>query len=374
MTNSYDLLFRPFTFPVSGIEITNRILMSPMTTWSGNLDGTISDDEIRYYRRRSNGPGAVITACAYVHPQGQGFAGQIGAHSDAMLSSLTHLAATVKKGGAKAILQLYHGGRMCPGALLPDKQPVSASNIPPPFGDTTIPRPLTEGEIAATVSAYGTAAERAIKAGFDGVEIHGANGYLVQQFFSPHANRRTDGWGGTMEGRLRFPLAVADAVTAAAAKAGRPFIVGYRLSPEEIENPGITMEETLQLAAALARCRLDYLHTSTLNFWAGSLRDQSDKRLRAVLIHELVGDRLPVIAVGSIRTADDAVSVLRTGVPLLALGRELIMEPEWIQKIRVGKTHEIRTVLSLTAREELDIPELLWATMLGRKGWFPVAE
>ena len=374
MNNSYSPLFQAFEFPVSGIQIFNRILMSPMTTWSGNNDGTVSEAEIAYYKRRAHGVGAVVTACAFVHPHGQGFAGQIGVHGDTMLPSLSRIAAVVKEGGTKAILQLYHGGRMCPPALLPDGQALSASNIPAAFGDAVLPRPMTEAEILETIAAYGNAARRAAKAGFDGVEIHGANGYLVQQFFSPHANRRNDQWGGSMEGRLRFPLAVVDAVVSAASSAGRPFIVGYRLSPEEIENPGITMEDTLQLADVLAGCALDYIHTSTLDFWAGSLRDPEDKRLRAQMIYEHIGKRKPVIGVGSVRTPEDALRALESGVPLLAMGRELLMEPDWVEKVQSGRESLIRTTLSLNSREELAIPEGLWKMMLGRKGWLPIAE
>jgi 2,4-dienoyl-CoA reductase-like NADH-dependent reductase (Old Yellow Enzyme family) len=374
MNKSFSPLFQSFEFPVSGIQISNRILMSPMTTWSGNNDGTVSEAEIAYYKRRAHGVGAVVTACAFVLPQGRGFAGQIGVHSDAMLPSLSRIAVAVKEGGSKAILQLYHGGRMCPPALLPDGQALSASNIPVAFGDAVPPCPMTESEILETIAAYGNAARRAAKAGFDGVEIHGANGYLVQQFFSPHANRRSDQWGGSMEGRLRFPLAVVEAVVSAAAKTGRPFIVGYRLSPEEIENPGITMDDTLQLSDALAECKLDYIHISTLNFWAGSLRDTEDKRLRALMIYEHIGKRKPVIGVGSVRTPDDALRLLESGVPLIAMGRELLMEPDWVEKIQSGRESSIRTTLSLNAREELAIPEGLWKMMLGRKGWLPVEE
>jgi 2,4-dienoyl-CoA reductase-like NADH-dependent reductase (Old Yellow Enzyme family) len=233
---------------------------------------------------------------------------------------------------------------------------------------------MTEAEILETITAYGDAARRAARAGFDGVEIHGANGYLVQQFFSPHANRRSDHWGGSIESRLRFPLAVVEAVVSAAADAGRPFIVGYRLSPEEIENPGITMDDTLQLANALAGCALDYIHTSTVNFWAGSLRENEDKRLRAPMIYEHIGKRKPVIGVGSVRTPEDALRLLACGVPLLAIGRELLMEPDWVEKIQSGRESSIRTMLSLNAREELAIPEGLWKMMLGRKGWLPVEE
>jgi 2,4-dienoyl-CoA reductase-like NADH-dependent reductase (Old Yellow Enzyme family) len=373
MNSTFEPLFQPFTFPVSGVRISNRVLMSPMTTWSGNADGTVSDAEIAYYARRSRGVGAVITACAYVMPQGQGFAGQIGIHDDRMIPSLKKIADTIHEGGTKAIIQIYHGGRMSPSVLLPDKQPVSASNIPAAYGNAPVPREMTSEEIDQTIRAFGQAAQRAITAGFDGVEIHGANTYLIQQFFSPHANRRTDRWGGSLEKRMTFPLAVVDEVIGVIQKhLNRPVVVGYRLSPEEAENPGITMEETLQLAGALAAKKLDYLHVSTMDFWQGSMRDTSNKRPRAALVIESLGGRIPVIGVGSIHTPNDALRILETGIPLIALGRELLMEPDWVLKVQDGQEDRIRTTLPKDGQRELVLPDGLWQAIMSRKGWLPV--
>jgi 2,4-dienoyl-CoA reductase-like NADH-dependent reductase (Old Yellow Enzyme family) len=373
MNSKYEPLFQSFTFSWSRMTIRNRLLMAPMTTWSGNLDGTVSDAEIAHYQKRSQGIGAVLTAAAYVMPQGQGFAGQIGAHSEEMIPSLKRMATTIQAQGAKALLQIHHGGRMSPPEILPDKQPVSASAVAALHGGSTTPRELKEEEILQIIQAFGQATRRAIEAGFDGVEIHGANTYLLQQFFSPHANRRNDKWGGSLGKRMTFPLAVTDEVINTVIKhAKRPFMVGYRLSPEEIENPGITMEDTLQLVDTLATKQLDYLHISTMNFWGGSLRDDQDKRPRVVLIHERVGKQIPIIGVGSIHTPDEALQAFQTGIPLLALGRELLMEPDWVQKVQNGQEDQIRTTLSKAAQQELVLPDGLWQVLMASKGWLPV--
>lgn len=349
--------------------------MAPMTTWSGNADGTVSDAEIAYYQKRSQGLGIIMTAAAYVMPQGQGFAGQIGAHTEEMMPSLIRMVKTIQAQGAKAILQIYHGGRMSPPDVLPDKQPVSASAIPAVHGNTTVPRALTEEEITQTIKAFGYATRRAIAAGFDGVEIHGANTYLIQQFFSPHANRRDDRWGGSVEKRMTFPLAVTDEVIDTVTRyAESPFIVGYRFSPEEIENPGITMTDTLQLVETLATRKLDYLHVSTMNFWGGSLRDETDKKSRTVIIHERIGNRIPIMGVGAVHTPEEALQMLETGVPLVAIGRELLMEPDWVQKIQEGREDQIRTTLPKGAQQELVIPEGMWKVITGMKGWLPVVD
>lgn len=376
MNPKYASLWEPFRLPVSGIELKNRIMMAPMTTWSGNLDGTVSDAEIDYYRKRSGGVGVVATACAFIMPEGKGFSGQIGVHSDEMLPSLKRMVETIQNEGAKAILQIYHGGRMCPPNEVPGGQTLSASAIASEREGSAVPRAMTEEEILATIKAYGNATHLAIMAGFDGVEIHGANTYLIQQFFSPHSNRRTDTWGGTLEKRMKFPLAVVDEVLQNVKQyAKSPFAVGYRLSPEEMEEPGITMEDTLQLVDALAKKPLDYLHISTMNLWDGSMRDASDKRSRTLLIQERVGNKIPVIGVGSLHTPDDVLKVVEdANLPLVALGRELLMEPEWVQKAQNGSANKIRTTLSVHDQNELVIPDNLWHGLISRKGWLPVVD
>ncbi|WP_409305058.1 NADH-dependent flavin oxidoreductase [Peribacillus sp. SCS-155] len=371
---TYNTFFEPFTFR-SGMEIKNRILMAPMTNSSSNDNGEVTDEELEYYRVRSGGAGAVITACTYVTRDGKGFPGEFGADTDELIPSLRRLADTIKGEGAKAILQIFHGGRMCPPELLPDKQPISASAIPAEREGAAVPREMTEEEIENVIQAFGETTRRAIEAGYDGVEIHGANTYLIQQFFSPHSNRRTDKWGGSLEKRLTFPLAVVDAVKKAVSEHAKgPFIVGYRLSPEERENPGITMEDTLYLADALAEQDLDYIHISTQDFWAGSMRDQDDKKSRPLMVHERVGDRVPVIGVGSLHTPEDVTNAMDAGVPLVALGRELIMEPKWVEKVQNGEQDQIRVTLSKKDQQELVIPDPLWNMIIGVPGWFPVVD
>lgn len=372
MIQPFQNLLSTFTFPVSGIEVTNRIVLAPMTTFSGNNDGTTNDAEVAYYQKRNESAGLLITACAYVEKQGKGFHGQIGADADELIPSLKRIAEALKEHGGKAVLQIYHGGRMSPPEELPDGQTVSASAVPAERLGAPIPREMTQQEIENTIQAFGEATRRAIEAGFDGVEIHGANTYLLQQFFSPHSNRRSDRWGGNVIQRMTFPLAVVDAVKQAAALAGRPFIVGYRISPEEVENPGITMEDTLQFVEALSTKKLDYLHISVMDFWAGSIRDKEDTTCRAQLIAAKVGHLVPIIGVGGIRTTADAEKVLETGIQFVAMGRELLMEPAWLKKVKENSVDQIETELDVNAQDYLKIPTPLWQGLLSRTGWIPL--
>lgn len=349
-------------------------MLAPMTNFASANNGEVTQDELEYYRERSKGVGAVVTAVANVTAGGKGFPGEIGIDRDELVGGLSKLANTIKGEGAKAIIQMFHAGRMAPPNLLPDNQPVSASAVAPEREGAVTPRALTEEEIQSIIQAFGDATRRAIRSGFDGVEIHGANTYLIQQFFSPHSNRRDDQWGGSREKRMRFPIAVIKEVLKAAEEADDSFIVGYRISPEERENPGITMDDTLAFVKELAKQNLDYLHISVQDFFAGSMRDESDKQSRVQLIQDMVGEAIPVVGVGSLHTPDDVERAMEGSVPFIALGRELIVEPQWMEKVENGRESEIRTELYINDREKLVVPESLWKAIVNSPGWFPVRE
>lgn len=377
MNPKYEPLFRSLTFKC-GAELDNRLVMAPMTHFASEEDGTASDAELRHYARRSNGLGMIITACAYITPNGKGFAGEPAADRDETVSSLRKVAAAIRQNGTKAVLQLNHGGRRCDPNMVPEADVVGPSPIPYARQDRMeppVPREMSADEVQETVNAFGEATRRAIEAGFDGVELHGANGYLLQQFFSPHSNRRSDEWGGTVRDRMRFPLAVVEQVLKVRERyADKPFILGYRFSPEEPETPGITMDDTLLLADELADTNLDYLHVSLGDFWSNPKRGAKgySERSRLELVKKQVGDRIPVIGVGSIFTADDALDAYCTGIDLVALGRVLIMEPDWVEKVLQGNENRLSTALDPSHKEELIVPEPLWNEIMSTPNWFPI--
>lgn len=373
MNQTYQPLFQPLRLR-SGVELKNRVVMAPMTNFSSNDDGTVTDAEVAYYSRRSHGVSMVVTACTNVTENGKGFPGEFAAHTDDMIPSLRKLAEAIRGQGAKAVLQVFHGGRQCPPNLV-DGDVVSASAVAAEQDGAVVPRALEENEIHEIIRAFGETTRRAIEAGYDGVEIHGANGYLIQQFFSPHSNRRTDAWGGTLEKRMAFPLAIVDEIQRVVAeKADRPFLIGYRFSPEEATEPGITMSDTFALIDALADKGLDYLHVSLQDFWSNPRRGAGEEKTRMAWIQERVGDKVPVIGVGSIHTPQEAVQALATGVAMIALGREIIMEPDWVEKIGAGREAEIATTLTAQDQTRLVVPDPLWQAIIHTPGWFPVVE
>jgi 2,4-dienoyl-CoA reductase-like NADH-dependent reductase (Old Yellow Enzyme family) len=256
-------LLEPFSLGY-GVMLRNRIVMAPMTTWAGNDDGTVSDEEEAYYRLRVKDVGLVITGCSHVQENGIGFTGEFAAYDDKFIPSLKRLAAAAKSGGAPAILQIFHAGVKTRPDLVSDI--VAASAVPGdvrPSAPSVTPRALADEEVEDVVHAFGEATRRAIEAGFDGIELHGAHGFLLQNFLSPHFNRRTDRWGGSLESRMRFPLAVVEAVRKTIADhATRPFVLGYRITLDEPHEDGLRIAESLALVDRLTDGRIDYLHVS----------------------------------------------------------------------------------------------------------------
>lgn len=363
---------QPLTLP-NGMTLKNRIAMAPMTTYSSEVNGDVSEQELTYYARRAkSGIGTVITACAYVQPQGAGFVWSIGAESDDRIESLTKLASAIKDNGATAILQIFHAGRQSNSKVLHGGTPVSASDVAFPREGSETPRALTADEVEETIKAFGEATRRAIEAGFDGVEIHGANTYLIHQFFSPHSNRREDKWG---QNRSAFPLAVvAEVKKVVAEHAKTPFVIGYRFSPEENYQPGFTIEEKLELLDTLADQNLDYLHVSLQQFFDTSYEDASGKS-RIERIHDVINGRTPLMGVGSINTKEDLDRADASGfAELYAVGRPLITDPDWFQKIADHNGEGLRTEIDPDNQAALDIPDPLWEKIMNVKGWFPVKE
>ncbi|MFC4810148.1 NADH-dependent flavin oxidoreductase [Paenibacillus sp. GCM10023250] len=374
MNATHQAIFAPFRLP-SGVQLHNRIIMAPMTLTASGIHGEVTDDELLYYRARANGLGAVITSGSFVSQHGKVAQHGFGIDHDALIPGLRKLSAAIQENGTRAIVQLYHGGRKANPHLVPDGRVIGASAIAGEWDSAVVPHEMTEHEIEQAIDAFAEATRRAIEAGFDGVEIHGANGFLVQNFFSPHANRRTDRWGGTLEKRMAFPLEVIQRVNDTVAQhAAAPFAVGYRLAPEENEHPGITMDDTLQFVDVLTEQSLDYLHVSVDRFWAGPRHDASTATSRVVMIQQRAGSRIPVIGVGGLLTPEDVGKALATGVPLAALGHAIIMNPDWAHLVRSGREHELKTTISRSAQKALAIPDNLWAAIQRRPGWFPFVD
>lgn len=395
-------VFEPYTLN-NGVTVDNRLVVAPMTHWASDAQGHLTDVERGFISGRAAGYGMFITAATLVAPEGKAFAGEPSAMSDADLDSLRQTADIIRRQGAKAILQIHHGGKLAVPELLGGRDRIAPSSSEETGEVTNGPvRSMTTDEIRSTIAAYAHAAELAIEAGFDGVEIHGANGYLIQQFFSGHSNRRNDEWGGSLEGRMRFPLAVVDAVIQARERMQRPdFIIGYRLSPEEPEEMGLTMQDTFALTDALTARPLQYLHVSLHNFFAHARRGADTTRLRLQLLHDRINGKLPLIGVGGLLTADDIARAWDTSsAEFIALGRAVLLNPADTQGadskddtagtqtdslpaaqhpglpalLRSGDFDRIETVLDPARPDHYRFPDFLWNLNLSGLDFLPAVK
>lgn len=373
LMSSYNELFQPLDLP-NGVHLSNRIAIAPMTTWSGNLNGTVSDQELAYYKRRAALASLFVSACIAVSPTGLAFDHQFIAFDDAVLPRLKKLAEAMKSGGSKAILQIQHGGSEADKNLVIFDQTVSASAVPSFSKPEEVPVALSEEQIETIIKEFGFAARQAIRAGFDGIEIHGANHYLIQQFVSAHFNQRSDEWGGTLDKRLRFPFAVLEEVQSVVKKyADDSFIVGYRFSPEEIHRAyGYSVDDTLHLVDGLIERGVHYLHASQQDIKTTPHGSEAGSE---TIVHELaehIHGRVPLIAVGGIHLPEEAVNGLKDGADIIALGREAIMDPDWTQKVRDQQIDKIDVTLSVSRQKELVVPDRLWKIITQPSGWFPL--
>jgi 2,4-dienoyl-CoA reductase-like NADH-dependent reductase (Old Yellow Enzyme family) len=354
------ILFDQYTH--KNLNLTNRLVLAPMTTYSSHSNGIIHDEELEYLKRRAQGGiGTIITAACYVHPSGHAFRGQWGCDHDDKLESLAKVASAIHEGGSKAILQIHHGGRQCPPELA-GGECISASAVASEREGAPIPREMTLDEIQRTINDFATAAKRAASAGYDGVEIHGANTYLLQQFVSPHSNRRTDEYRAD---DFKFSIDIIRAIKNIVPK---NFIIGYRFSPEESETPGIRLDRTLRLLEEIISLEIDFLHISLREFDQKPFAvEESLSTLKIISNH--INGRVPLIGVGGVKSMQDAQNCLAEGADLVAIGRVAISEPDWGIKAKNGES--IRTKLpNRDFAMDLSVPTGLTQKILAVPGWF----
>ncbi|HEL9643988.1 TPA: FAD-dependent oxidoreductase [Streptococcus suis] len=349
----------------SGVTLKNRVVVAPMTTQSAYFDGSITEELIRYYAHRAGQVGAVIVESAFVENYGRGFYGAVGIDKDDKIEGLSRVAKAIQDKGSKAFIQIYHAGRMAFPEMNEGKNPISASAVAALRPNAPVPTEMTHREILDMIDLFADAVRRAIRAGFDGVELHGANTYLLQQFFSSHSNRRQDAWGGSREKRAKFPIEVVKAAKRVIAEEGAEnFVLGYRFSPEELEEPGIRFEDTMYLLNTLAEYDLDYFHFSMGIYTRNSIVDVNDPEM---LITKFLAQRseklaqIPVIGVGGILQKEDAEGALEAGYDLLAVAKGFLVEPDWAGVIAKGEV--ACEFADIHNREELVIPSPLWQFM-----------
>ena len=345
MKNKYQHIFSPMT--IRHMTVKNRIVMMPMGTNFGEQNGEMSFLHINYYEQRAKGgTGLLIVENASVDsPQGSNGTTQLRIDSDNYIPRLYKLCENVHKHGACIAIQINHAGASAMSSRI-GMQPVSASDVPSKEGGE-IPRPLTKEEILHIVRKYAEAARRAQICGFDAVEIHAGHSYLISQFLSPIYNKRTDEFGGSAENRTRFAHMILEAVRK---QVGPHFPIFLRISADELMEGGNTLEDTLAYLECLEK-EVDVFDVSCgLN---GSIQYQIDanylpdgwRSYMARAVKEKFGK--PCIAVGNIRHPQIAEEILAKGdADFIGMGRGLIAEPEWVNKVEYGNECDLRSCIS----------------------------
>jgi 2,4-dienoyl-CoA reductase-like NADH-dependent reductase (Old Yellow Enzyme family) len=330
---------------IGAVEVPNRIVMPPMTTRTADEEGYVTEDTLAYYLARARGGVGLMTIeMASPERAGRHRRREVGIYDDCFLPGLSRLVEAIHRVGSKASIQLGHGGGHTRRDIC-GETPIAPSAIPHPVYETTfeiiIPQEMTKERINRTIAAHVSAALRAQKAGFDCVEIHAAHGYLISQFHAPFENRRNDEYGGSLENRARFGLEVLRAVKAAVGE--MPVI--YRLSVEDFFPGGLRFEEGLQIAIWAAATGADALHVTAGHYRSlpsaqivlPPMRDPDGTFLElAAQVKKSVS--VPVIAVGRLGDPALAAQAVATGkTDFVALGRTLIAEPQWVEKLRRGE-------------------------------------
>ncbi len=336
----YEKLFQPYN--LNGIQLENRFLMAPMTRSRASQPGDIPNALMaEYYAQRSTA-GLIITEATQVSLQGMGYAKTPGIYSKDQIEGWKLITDAVHRKGSKIFSQLWHVGRvssakvnglqpLAPSALIAQNTSVyifdGAANGDATFVPVDEPREMTKADINKVIAEFVQGAKNAIEAGFDGVEIHGANGYLVDQFLRSNSNKRTDEYGGTKENRIRFLIEISKAVVAAVGKEK----TGIRLSPfisfKDMNDPEIL--ETIMLAAAeLNKLQVAYIHLCEAD-WDDAPQIPNDfrKELRQTF-------KNTIIATGN-KTPDEAESLLQENlVDLVGFGRKFLTNPDYPQKVK----------------------------------------
>ena len=345
MKNNFPHVFSPLT--IRGMTLKNRVVMMPMGSDFAGHDGELSDEHIKYYELRARGGTGLIMVenVCVKYPEGSNGTTQLRLDKDCYIPRLFTLTEACHRQGALMGIQINHAGASAMSSRI-GMQPVSASRFPSKAGGE-IPRGLSKEEIASIAKDYGTAAKRAVNAGFDVVEIHAGHSYLISQFLSPTTNDRTDEFGGSAENRARFCRMVIDEVRKAV---GPRVPISLRLSVDELVEGGNTVEDCLEYLEYL-NDEVDIYDTSAgLN---ASIQYQIDanyledgwRSYMAKAVRDKFGK--PTIAIGNIRDPKIADDILARGdADLIGMGRGLIADPEWVNKVEFGDECDIRKCIS----------------------------
>ena len=372
-------LFEKYTLN-NKVEVPGLLAVAPLTLFGSNPDGSVSDEEREYLKLRATNIGLYILGATAVSQEGIAFYNQPRALSDKDIKPNAERVKIIKDQGALAINQIHHGGALA-------KKEYSGVPVLAVSADVANKElekqgmaekdnkciEMTDKDIRRIIDDFARATEISLKAGYDGIEIHGANNYLLQQFYSGYTNKRTDEWGGSLEKRMRFPLEVVDACCKIRDKYNKPeFIIGYRLSPEEPFEDGITMTETMALVRALVKKPIQYIHVSEKNYFQEVRRGEGVGIPRLKIIHEETKGKTALIGLGGLYSDKDFNKALNSGYSdFIGTGRASMLNKDLAILLKEGKGDKLNLTLESDHPEKYLIPKLLWGMCLKGGEWTP---
>ena len=359
------------------VEVPNRLAVAPLTLFASNPDGTINDDEREYLKVIGAGIGLYILGATAVAQEGLTFLGQPRAYNEKDLPSLEERAKIIKSQGALAINQIHHGGYKAnpdfsgTDPITPSKE--IADKILKESNSKVTTKEMTNEDIKKVIESFGYATELSIKAGYDGIEMHGANNFILQQFYSPYTNRRTDEWGGSEEKRMKFALEVVDACCKEREKMKKPdFIIGYRLSPEEPYDTGLTMTDTLHLCKVLVTKPIQFIHISQWNYFKKARRGDGAGEERLKLIHNITKNKTALIGVDGLLSEEDLTKAFNTGFSeFIGVGCASMINKDLGILLKEKRGKDISVELDVEHPEKYSIPPVLWKMCCKAQDWLP---
>jgi 2,4-dienoyl-CoA reductase-like NADH-dependent reductase (Old Yellow Enzyme family) len=306
-----------------GATMKNKFMLAPMTNTQSHEDGTLSDDEFKWLSMRAEGQfGLVMTCASHVQKIGKGFPGQLGIFSDKHIEGHKRLTSSIKSYGSLAVVQLHHAGMRTPAELI-DGSPVCPSE-----NEEHGARGLSNDEVEQLKKDFITAAKRAKESGYDGVEVHGAHGYILTQFLSSEFNKRTDQYGGSLENRTRLLFEIVDGIRAVC---GKEFLLGVRLSPERF---GMDLLEVKEVSKRfIAEDKIDFLDISLWDIF--KLPEEEKYKGQTLLRHftELDFKNVRLTVAGKIRNGEDVQKALDSGIDFVTIGRSAILHHDFPAKV-----------------------------------------
>lgn len=341
-----------------GPAMKNRFMLAPLTNQQSHLDGTLSDDEYHWLMMRARGGfGLTMTCAASVQQVGRGFAGQLGCDDDRHIDGLTRLARDMKEAGTVAIVQLHHAGNRSPREL------IGTDPVCPSDDSETGARALSTGEVEQLIADFVGAAVRCDKAGFDGVELHGAHGYMICQFLSSELNKRTDQYGGSLENRARVLMSIVDGVRASCRK---DFNVSVRLSPERFD---MKIDEISEVFSWLVDSKkIDFIDMSLWDVFKEPIDDKhKGKRLVDIFAALPRGD-VRLGAAGKLYSSADAKRAIDAGLDIAVIGRGAIANHDFAAQSIADATFKMR---DLPIPRQVLLDEGLSEVFVGYMGNWP---